>query len=146
MSFRSKIDVFMIVIGVIGVFTLTVCLFGVMLSEESLSFKVFLSSVFSIAILYLILMFANTRYIVTKHCLIIWDSFIKRTISIQDINKINNNADLISSPALSLDRIEIIHHQTKKIYISPKNKIEFVNTLKSHNEKIIVDESLETLN
>jgi hypothetical protein len=134
----------MVVFGIITVGALITGLISTLFSGESFFIRFSLSILFGIGILYFVFMFLNTRYVVTNQHLIIWDSFIKRIIPINEINQINNVSDLISSPALSLDRIEIIHHQNKKIYVSPKNKVEFVRTLKTYNVNIVIDERLQT--
>ncbi|MBP0726955.1 PH domain-containing protein [Bacillus sp. RG28] len=144
MSFRSKIDTSMVVFGIITVGTLITGLISTLSSGENFFTRFSLSILFGIVILYFVFMFVNTRYVITNQDLIIWDSFIKRKIPINEINQINNVSDLISSPALSLDRIEIIHHQNKKLYVSPMNKVEFVKTLKTYNVNILLDERLQT--
>jgi hypothetical protein len=42
----------------------------------------------------------------------------------------------MSSPALSLDRIEIFYNKFDSVIISPKNKADFVAELKSINPAI----------
>lgn len=56
-----------------------------------------------------------------------------------DINKIKSivkSNNLISSPAPSLDRIELAYGKFDLIIISPKDKMEFVNDLTKINSKI----------
>ncbi len=56
-----------------------------------------------------------------------------------DINKIKSivkSNNLISSPAPSLDRIELTYGKFDLIIISPKNKTEFANDLTKINPKI----------
>ncbi len=145
MHFRSKADISIIVIFIIGIVTLLISTISELLSDQSLFLKIFLTIVLSLGNLFFVSSLVNTRYIVTNQYLIIWFALLKRKIPLSEISQINNVGDLITSPALSLDRIEIIHHQTKKLYVSPKNKIEFVNTLKSYNSNIMVNEGLQTL-
>lgn len=65
----------------------------------------------------------------------------KNKYEIMDIRKIKGTHDLIASPAASLDRIAIYFmNQKSPLIISPKRKLEFINTLKSINTRIVYDE------
>lgn len=60
-------------------------------------------------------------------------------IDINDIRKIVQTTNPMSSPALSLDRIEIFYHKFDSIIISPKDKILFIEDLKRINPAIEID-------
>jgi Bacterial PH domain len=45
----------------------------------------------------------------------------------------------LSSPAASLDRIAIVYNKYDEIYISPKNREDFIKELLKINSDIIVD-------
>lgn len=72
-----------------------------------------------------------------KECLVVKTGFIKRNIPYSNIISIKEKKNPISSPALSLDRIEIIWKKNEVargvIYISPKEKELFLENL---NKKI----------
>ena len=57
-------------------------------------------------------------------------------IDISAIKSINRTRNLISSPAASLDRIELKYGKWDSVIISPSNKIEFVNELLKINPSI----------
>ncbi|HMS53410.1 MAG TPA: PH domain-containing protein [Chitinophagales bacterium] len=44
---------------------------------------------------------------------------------------------LLSGPALSLDRMEIVYNLGKRIIISPENPEKFVADLKKHHPQIV---------
>lgn len=87
-------------------------------------------------------MLVSTWYRVTAdgwlivHCSI----FPEKKIAIADITGVESTTNLISSPALSLDRLEIwVGLDTRKRLwniISPNNKQEFVKVLKKINPEI----------
>ena len=57
-------------------------------------------------------------------------------IEIESILKMIETNTIISSPALSLDRLEIVYNKYDRIIISPKNKQEFINNLLEINPNI----------
>ena len=61
-----------------------------------------------------------------------------QNINIMNIESIKKSKNILSSPAASLDRIEIIENNKNSILISPKNKIEFIEELKKINPQIDV--------
>ena len=63
---------------------------------------------------------------------------INQNINIMNIESIKKSKNILSSPAASLDRIEIIENNKNSILISPKNKIEFIEELKKINPLIDV--------
>ncbi|ENX17324.1 hypothetical protein F895_01269 [Acinetobacter sp. CIP 64.2] len=74
----------------------------------------------------------NTRYIVTEHHLIIRSMLFKWQINKSDILKISVSHNLMSSPALSLDRLRIDYQKngvTSHILVSPKDKQAFCQAL-----------------
>ncbi|MGO3920467.1 PH domain-containing protein [Acinetobacter venetianus] len=77
----------------------------------------------------------NTRYIVTENDLIIHSMLFKWKINKADIIKISASNHLISSPALSLDRLRIDYPKNGNvthILVSPKDQKAFCQALQ-HN-------------
>jgi hypothetical protein len=68
--------------------------------------------------------------------LIIW----KTKIDIKSIRKIYRTRNIISSPALSLDRIAIVYNQYDEVLISPINKEDFIEELMKINPNIIFND------
>ena len=62
--------------------------------------------------------------------------FYNKSIGITSIKKVEVTRNFISSPAPSLDRIEIYFGKHDSIVISPKNKLQFMNDLQMVNPKI----------
>ena len=62
---------------------------------------------------------------------------MKTTVTINSIRKIKETNNPISSPAASLDRIEVFYGK-QSVIISPKQKTEFINHLLSINPRIEV--------
>ena len=62
--------------------------------------------------------------------------FYNKRIAVDRIKKVKLSRNLISSPAPSLDRIEIFYDKFDSVVISPKDKIQFMEDLKLINPSI----------
>ena len=90
-------------------------------------------------ILFVFHMFLTTNYTIESDDLIIKCGFLSnKTIDIKTIKKITETNNPLSSPATSLDRLEINHGKFDKILISPKNKTEFIDDIKRLNPNVEV--------
>ena len=104
----------------------------------------FNSSIFLMTLALIILfglivhMFFNTTYKIEKEKLHIKCGFFKyRPVNIREMKKVSTSSNVISSPAASFDRIEIIYGKFEELIISPKHKTKFVEDLQKINPKII---------
>lgn len=85
----------------------------------------------------------TTGYEVNNELLIIHNGPTKKRILIKDIKKITQTKNPLASPALSMDRLEIMYGSDFGMAIvSPKDKQKFVSLLKSMNPHIEVDSNL----
>ncbi|CAG9612365.1 hypothetical protein BACCIP111899_01538 [Bacillus rhizoplanae] len=85
----------------------------------------------------------TTGYKVNNDLLIIQNGPIKKRVSIKDIKKITQTKNPLASPALSIDRLEIIYGSDFGMaLVSPKDKQKFVSLLRSINPKIEVENRL----
>ncbi|MDO9511184.1 MAG: PH domain-containing protein [Bacteroidales bacterium] len=81
--------------------------------------------------------FLTTIYEVKEKVLIIRSGFfVNEAINIESITKISETKNMMSSPANSLDRLEIRYEKNKTIMISPINKDDFLNHMKEINSDI----------
>jgi hypothetical protein len=81
----------------------------------------------------------TTRYIINDTQLIVKSLWIvNNTIDISKIRKIEKTNSILSSPALSLDRIALYYNKFDEVYISPKEKQDFLNSLLEINPNIEV--------
>ncbi|MCF6133357.1 PH domain-containing protein [Flavobacterium wongokense] len=81
----------------------------------------------------------STRYIIEENQLTVKCLFIVNDkIDISNIRKIEKTGSILSSPALSLDRIALKFNKYDEVYISPKDKKAFVEDLLKLNSGIEV--------
>jgi hypothetical protein len=83
-------------------------------------------------------LFSN-RYIIHQDRLEIKSGiFNNSSIPISQIKKLEKSNSLWSSPAASLDRLEILYNKWDSVLISPENKEDFIADLKQINPDIII--------
>ncbi len=129
--YKSKIDNWLLIL-------IAACTFGpsVLIFSNSIAY----------ALLYVVLLAAfflpiliGTYYQIDAGILTIKSSFLhNQKIVITNITKIKETNDLISSPALSLDRLEIFLSRFESVLVSPKDKAAFIAELISLNPAIEV--------
>ncbi|EJQ40569.1 hypothetical protein IEC_00451 [Bacillus toyonensis] len=78
----------------------------------------------------------STKYIVGEETITIRSGPVKKCIFIRDIKQISNTKTPIAAHALSFDRLEIVYGVHKTEIISPKDKEQFINLVKSKNPHI----------
>lgn len=84
--------------------------------------------------------FLSTNYTIKGENLMIKSGIIiSKTIKIKDIYKIEKTNSILSSPALSLNRIEIFYGNQNSIIISPKEKMDFITEFLKVNETIEIN-------
>jgi len=93
-----------------------------------------------LCLLFIIHLFTSISYTIIEDELKVKAGFLVNTkIPISFIHKIKETNNLISSPAASLDRLEIFYGKYDSIIISPMDKNEFIQDLLKINPNIEVD-------
>ncbi|MPR36269.1 PH domain-containing protein [Salmonirosea aquatica] len=89
---------------------------------------------------FVIHLFATTFYQIDGNRLRIKSGFLyNETIDIHRIKQIVATNSLLSSPALSLDRLEIKYNTFDSALVSPKEKLKFIENLKQVNPAIHIN-------
>ena len=128
-KFKSKIDLWLVV--------LLVLIFGFQLTQLASGQK-WATFIFTLSVgAFIVHLFANTFYEIENDKLRIKSGFLVNSlIEIKNIKKISETFNVMSSPALSLDRIEIFYGKNNSILISPKDKSGFFEAIKSINPEV----------
>ncbi|WP_298773956.1 PH domain-containing protein [uncultured Empedobacter sp.] len=94
-----------------------------------------------LTILFIIYMYLSTIYkIINNEELVVKVGFLMNIkIDIKKIVEIKKTKSMISSPAWSLNRIEIFYNKYDSVIISPKNQTEFIQDLQKINSSIKID-------
>ena len=90
----------------------------------------------SVVIAFITYMLLSNRYIIDGNTLIIKSGISTKKIEISSIHKIEKSRNIISSPASSLDRLEVSFGDGHSILISPKDKAGFIDELRKINPSI----------
>lgn len=84
-------------------------------------------------------LFLTTKYILEGDTLLIQSGFLyKKKINISEVQKIIESNNPLSSPAASLDRLEIRKTPWDYVLISPKQKEDFIQAMLEKNPNIEV--------
>lgn len=85
-----------------------------------------------LVIIFLWYTFKTTVYSIKDNQLFIkCGFFVNEAVRIENITKITETRNMLSSAAASLDRLEISYNKYDSILISPKEKMEFIKHLQS---------------
>ena len=63
----------------------------------------------------------------------------RKRVKIENIQKVKKTRNILSSYALSTERLEIMENTQDKFYVSPKNYESFIGELKKYNSNIILE-------
>ena len=86
---------------------------------------------------FILILSKTTQYIINENQLVVKSTWIvNERIDISKITKIEKSNSILSSPALSLDRLLVRYNKYDEVLISPKEKIEFINELLKINPAI----------
>ena len=130
-NYKSKIGLEFILLIYVPIITLCYFVF----TEFNLAGLLTICILF-IFINYLIFTTQYTIHSNSKKLIIKSGFLVQKSIEIENIKEIKKSKSWISSPALSVDRIEIFYNKYDSILISPKNKEEFIQQLQQINPNI----------
>lgn len=86
---------------------------------------------------FILILSKTTQYIINENQLVVKSTWIvNERIDISKITKVEKSNSILSSPALSLDRLLVRYNKYDEILISPKEKIEFIDELLKINPNI----------
>ncbi|HCQ13049.1 PH domain-containing protein [Flavobacterium sp.] len=86
---------------------------------------------------FILILSKTTQYIINENQLLVKSTWIvNERIDISKITKIEKSNSILSSPALSLDRLLVRYNKYDEILISPKEKEEFIDELLKVNPAI----------
>ena len=133
--YRSKLDVWIVVVlGLAAAATLYGC--GVILrSGEAVATAIMLSvAVFTLGLMAWVLF--GTHYTLSREELDIRSGPFRWQVPISRIKDVKPSRSLLSAPALSTDRLEIVHGSHQSVQISPRDRERFLEELASRRAGI----------
>lgn len=110
--------------------------FGVWMTPEFLDKQWIKIAVLSSLGLFLFWIWLKTGYTIEQNSLTIRSGPLKIKINIAEIEQIRETKNPFTAPALSADKLEIQYANYQTVWISPKEKEEFVRQLLKKNPNI----------
>lgn len=126
--FRSKIDTWLGLVILVSVLVCLAITMGMALIM-SLSGRLFSMMVLAMGVVLPLWILLGTRYLVSQDSLVIKSGPFRWHIPISAITRVRKTKNPISSPALSLDRLQIQYQPGKSIMVSPKDKQAFLSAI-----------------
>lgn len=128
--YKSKIDTWMIVVVVSAiVISLYACAVVIFSSLSNMIWTLLFTLGLGVGLPIWILV--STRYTLDSKQLIIRSGPFNWSVPISEISNIAPTNSILSSPALSLDRLRIDYGQGRKIMISPRDKEFFLQEIET---------------
>ncbi|MEM8996264.1 MAG: PH domain-containing protein [Acidobacteriota bacterium] len=124
MRFTSKIDAWLVLTLAIALASVGYALVVSVLSGNAAAVAVMVGSVL-LCVVPVIWMFFSTYYEVGSDALEIVAGPFRWQVPLDEIERVRASRSLLSSPALSLDRLEITHSGGRRVLVSPKDKAAF---------------------
>lgn len=128
-KFKSKIDLWFILFLAL--------IFGAILARSAFDKNWFVFFFILFVVAFIVYMFSRTFYMIEDNKLFIkCGLFFNISIEIQKIKRVSESYNIISSPALSFDRLEILYNKYDTVLISPKDKMRFIKAITKTNPQI----------
>ena len=128
MTFKSAVDLWLLVIVAwVGIISLGVSIRLVLQSSPAGYLRVI--GVMAVGIGLPLWLLYTTQYVVKDEVLNIQSGPFKWTIPITSISQVVETSNPISSPALSLRRLEITYGERKTVMVSPKDRNSFLKAI-----------------
>lgn len=128
MKFKSAIDTWLVVFGFVVPIGALAFAFVYAPPMPASSWAVAVAvSVFALGLP--VWLFVSTVYIVSEDELLIRSGPFRWRIPLQEITSVEPSRSLLSSPALSIDRLKIRYKNNRMVLVSPKDKAGFRKAL-----------------
>ncbi|WP_188689197.1 PH domain-containing protein [Pullulanibacillus camelliae] len=131
MRFKSKQDVWLTLIVWAAMFFLLGSGIYALFTQQMSAFEYLIITLLCIALpLFFLWMWLTTYYVLSDKYLIIRFGPFKKVVLLAAIQSVRKTNNPMSSPALSIKRLEIIHSNGAFVLISPRNREAFIEVLK----------------
>jgi hypothetical protein len=126
-TFRSKVDAWFVALPILIALRLLWPVPGHLRAGGQIPWTNLIMPV--VLLLFFYLLTRSIRYEITDDALIVHQPLFKCVIPLATIYKLRASRSLLSAPALSLDRIEILASKGPYVVISPRDKTGFVRAI-----------------
>ena len=85
----------------------------------------------------------STSYVVTSEALAVRCLLLRKTIPLGSVRTLRASRDMRSSPALSLDRIEVLA-DSDSVLVSPKDQVGFIRAIRIAQPSVAIEDLPDT--
>ena len=130
MVFESKVDVWLQVLFVICIAYCGITCFSMMREPLDNAGWFTIGATLLVGIAFPIWLYFSTKYVVDQRECRVSSGPFRWVINLDEIEDVTPTTNVLSSPALSLDRLRITYADGKTIMVSPEDKKGFIAALK----------------
>lgn len=134
--FRSKVDVWLMLVIAAGLVAMWLAPVRRLWAGRPIDALDVVIPVLATA--FIVWIYRSTSYVIQGGVLIVRSGPVRRTIPLRDVQRLRATHNPLSSPALSLDRIEVTYGR-RRVLISPEDKRGFVRAVLKHAPTVVVD-------
>jgi hypothetical protein len=131
-KFRSKVDSWLFVLLIVAIAAQVFALVAVTNGDASGSEKIIVIAIIVPGVLLTTSVLLRTHYSVYDGKVRIVSGPFAWTILVSEIEEITESHSVVSSPALSLDRLKIRYRQNRHISVSPADKKGFLKAIEEY--------------
>jgi len=129
MTFSSKIDVWVWLILSVFAAAMLFAAFSLLTQTAAVGPISLVLAVMGLSLALMLWIVMTTQYTVQNDVLRVRSGPFTWQIPISSIRQVKQTRNPLSSPALSLDRLEVSYGEKKKILVSPKNRSGFLQAI-----------------
>ena len=127
--YRSRVDTWVLMVLAVAILGQVVALVTVLVQESPPGVTAAVAIAASIGILLIVWIMVRTHYTVAGGRIRIVCGPFRWTIPLDEITDVTPSRNLLSSPALSLDRLKIRYGKNRFVLVSPENRKSFLRAI-----------------
>jgi hypothetical protein len=135
--FPSKVDQWILWLMAVPLGVSVAAVISALLAGPPASAALLIVGVEVLVLGFIVLTFKTTRYLVEDRELIARSGPFRWRIGIDGIESIRPSRNPLSSPALSLDRLEVRYDGGRMLLISPKDREKFLETVVARSRNLV---------
>ncbi len=128
MTFKSAVDTWILIVGLVLPGVMVILAFAASAPMPASSWAIGAGATV-VGLGLPVWLFVSTVYEVDNEQLLIRSGPFRWRIPLAEITSVKPSRSLLSSPALSLDRLEICYSRQRAVLVSPKDKAGFIRAL-----------------
>ena len=143
--YKSKKDRWLVIVSWFAIAVILISIFFLLMSTGFTKYNIIYTASMLLLVVFVFYCLNSTSYLLKDDELVVSCFFFKWKIPLSSIKEIFPTNNPLSSPALSLDRLNIVYGNEKHIMISPEDKTVFLQDIVSKNPNLKLDGNKVTI-